>query len=67
MIHTSDKEVKEVAKTISKQFKYVVICPGGNWQPKLWGVKNFVKLMKNIKRNYSNVKFLIVGSLIDCI
>jgi ADP-heptose:LPS heptosyltransferase len=65
MIHTSDEEVKEVEKTISKRFKYVVICPGGNWIPKLWGVKNFVKLMKNIKRDYSNVKFLIVGSLIE--
>ena len=64
-IHTSDKEVKEVEKTISKQFKHVVICPGGNWKPKLWGVKNFVKLMKNIKQDYSNVKFLIVGSLIE--
>ena len=65
MIHTSDKEVEEVEKTISKQFKYVVICPGGNWKPKLWGVKNFVKLMKKIKQDYSNVKFLIVGSLIE--
>ena len=65
MIYTNDKEVKEVEKTISKQFKYVVICPGGNWKPKLWDVKNFIKLMKNIKQNYSNVKFLIVGSLIE--
>jgi len=65
MIHTSDEEVKEVEKTISKQFKNVVICPGGNWRPKLWGVKNFIKLMKNIKQDYSNVKFIIVGSLIE--
>ena len=63
MIHNSNKEVKEVEKTISKQFKHVVICPGGNWKPKLWSVINFVKLMKNIKQDYSNVKFLIVGSL----
>ena len=62
MIHTSDEEVKEVEKTISKQFKHVVICPGGNWKPKLWGTKNFNELMKNIKQDYSNVKFLIVGS-----
>lgn len=65
MIHISDEEVKEVEKTISKQFKYVVICPGGNWKPKLWGVKNFIKLMKNIKQDYSNVKFIIVGSLFE--
>ena len=65
MIHTSDEEAKVVEKTISKQFKYVVICPGGNWKPKLWGIKNFVKLMKNIKQDYSHVKFLIVGSLIE--
>ena len=63
MIHNSNKEVKEVEKTISKQFKHVVICPGGNWKPKLWPAKNFNKLMKNIKQDYSNVKFLIVGSL----
>ena len=65
MIHTSDKEVKVVEKTISKQFKHVVICPGGNWKPKLWDVKNFIKLMKNIKQDYCNAKFLIVGSLIE--
>ncbi len=65
MIHTSDEEVKEVEKTISKQFKYVVICPGGNWKPKLWDLKNFIELMKNIKRDYINVKFIIVGSLIE--
>jgi len=65
MIFTSDAEVKVVEKTISKQFKHVVICPGGNWKPKLWATKNFNKLMKNIKRDYSNVKFLIVGSLIE--
>ncbi len=65
MIHTSDEEVKEVEKTISKQFKYVVICPGGNWKPKSWDLKNFIELMKNIKRDYINVKFIIVGSLIE--
>ena len=65
MIHTSDEEVKEVEKTISKQFKNVVICPGGNWKPKLWDVKNFIKLMQNIKQDYSNVKFIIAGSLIE--
>ena len=65
MIHTSDEENRTVEKTISKQFKYVVICPGGNWIPKLWDVKNFVKLMKSIKQDYSNVKFIIAGSLIE--
>ena len=65
MIHTSDEEVKEVEKTISKQFKHVVICPGGNWKPKLWALKKFIELMKNIKQDYSNVRFLIVGSLIE--
>ena len=62
-IHTNDEEIRVAEKTIAKTSKHVVICPGGNWKPKLWASKNFNNLMKRIKGDYNNVKFLIVGSL----
>ena len=57
------KKLGPSKKKITKISKHVVICPGGNWKPKIWTSKNFNKLMKWVKRDYSNVKFLIVGSL----
>ena len=62
IIHNSNKEIMKVEKIINNQFKYVVICPGGNWIPKLWPSKNFNKIIKIIVKQYNNVKFIIVGS-----
>ena len=62
-IHNSIKEIEKVNKAINNKFKYVVICPGGNWKPKLWPVKNFNKIIKIINKEFNNVKFIITGSM----
>lgn len=62
IIHNSSGEITTAEKKIKKIYKYVVISPGGNWIPKIWSANNFNKLIKNINKKYSNVKFIIVGS-----
>ena len=62
-IHNSNKEIEIVNKAINNRFKYVVICPGGNWKPKLWPVNNFNKIIKIINKEFTNVKFIITGSM----
>jgi len=61
-ISNSNKEIEEVNKRIKKNIKHIVICPGGNWKPKIWSSNNFNYLLKKIKKRYSNAKFIIVGS-----
>ena len=61
-IKTSEQEDHEVKKVLSKNNKYIVIFPGGNWKPKLWSIENYNKLMKLIHSNNQNIKFIIVGS-----
>ena len=62
-IHNSITEIEIVNKAINNKFKYVVICPGGNWKPKLWPVNNFNRVIKIINKEFTNVKFIIVGSV----
>ncbi len=61
-IFSSDKENKVAEKYIYKNYKHVVICPGGNWKPKIWSVENYNKLIKKILIKYNQVKFILVGS-----
>ena len=61
-IYNSPDEIENVEKVIDRNIKYIVIFPGGNWIPKLWPAKNFNILIKKINNNYSNIKFIIVGS-----
>ena len=62
-IHNSITEIEIVNKAINNKIKYVVICPGGNWKPKLWPVNNFNRVIKIINKEFTNVKFIIVGSV----
>ena len=64
-IYNSDKENNEINTYLEKNKKYIVICPGGNWKPKIWPVENFNLLVNSIKKIYSNVKFIIVGSKLE--
>ena len=43
-IHNNVKETEEVEQVIDNQFKYIAVCPGGNWIPKIWPAKNFNNL-----------------------
>ena len=61
-IFNSDQEHEIAEKYIDKKYKHVVICPGGNWKPKIWSVENYNKLIKKILVKYNQVKFILVGS-----
>ena len=61
-INTNLNEEKEANEKISKENKYLVIFPGGNWVPKIWPVKKFNGLIKKISLANKKIKFFIVGS-----
>ncbi len=61
-INNSFKEKNEVNLKINKNYKYVVIFPGGNWKPKIWSTEYYNKLMFFLLEKFSNIKFIIVGS-----
>ena len=63
MFIETNKEEEEIAtKDLSNNFKYFVIFPGGNWQPKIWNIKNYNSLLVKILSKNNNIKFILVGS-----
>ena len=62
-ISTSEAEEVEARHVINDKYKYVVLFPGGNWKPKIWPSKYFNKLIQALNDNFSNIKFIIVGSI----
>jgi len=64
-VHTSKEELAEANYVLNNQYKYVVLFPGGNWNPKIWPIKNYNKLISLLSNNFSNLKFIIVGSAIE--
>ncbi|PPR49891.1 MAG: hypothetical protein CFH15_00915 [Alphaproteobacteria bacterium MarineAlpha5_Bin5] len=62
-IYTNQYEEEKANQNIDKDFKYIVIFPGGNWNPKIWSVHNFNKLLIRIIKNNKKIKFIIVGSI----
>tara|TARA_B110000438_G_C15802582_1_gene645836 strand:- start:1363 stop:2283 length:921 start_codon:yes stop_codon:yes gene_type:complete len=63
IIHTSKNENNEAIQNINKKFKHIIIFPGGNWIPKIWPIDYYNKLINLLNNNFSNLKFIIVGSL----
>jgi len=61
-IYTSREEEEIVKNKLNAENKYVVIFPGGNWQPKIWPSSNYNQLLKLLVEKFSNLRFLIVGS-----
>ena len=61
-IYTSREEENIVKNKLNPENIYVVIFPGGNWKPKIWPSNNYNQLIKKLVKNFSNMKFLIVGS-----
>ncbi len=61
-IETNKEEEKIVTKNLSNDFKYFVIFPGGNWEPKIWSIKNYNSLLVKILSKNINIKFILVGS-----
>ena len=62
-VHTSDYEESISNKNIDPNYKYIVIFPGGNWNPKIWPTNNFNQLMHLLLKKYIKLKFIIVGSI----
>ncbi len=61
-IETNKEEEEIVTKNLSNDFKYFVIFPGGNWEPKIWSIKNYNSLLVKILSKNINIKFILVGS-----
>ena len=64
-IPTNEEETKKVENDLNSSFKYIVIFAGGNWNPKLWPAKKYNETMKLILDKNKNIKFILVGSLIE--
>ena len=61
-IETNKDEEIKVEDSLSQNFKYFVIFPGGNWKPKIWNIENYNNLLKKILSHNKNIKFILVGS-----
>ena len=62
-VFTNKNEETEANQIISHEYKYIVLFPGGNWRPKIWPIEYFNKLIQFLNDNFTNLKFIIVGSL----
>ena len=62
-VHTNNEDDLLAKNEIDSNFKHVVIFPGGNWKPKIWPSEYYNKLIKILITEYSNLKFVIVGSI----
>ena len=61
-VDTNLNEEKKAASIINKNNKYLVVFPGGNWQPKIWSAENYNKLIKKLLSYNESIRFLLVGS-----
>ena len=62
IIYNNKDEINIAEKKLDKNKKYIVICPGGNWIPKIWTLDNYIKLINMLNKNFKNLVFIIVGS-----
>jgi len=65
IIFDNIKEIDNANKILNSDKKYVVIAPGGNWIPKIWPAEKFNQLLKLLSKKYSNLNFIIVGSIAE--
>lgn len=61
-VHTSTEEDIEANENIDKKYRHIVIFPGGNWKPKIWPANYYNELIHLLRNQFSNLKFVIVGS-----
>ena len=64
-IPTSLEEDEIANINIKKNFKHIVIFPGGNWKPKLWSIEKYNLVMQSLLKKYKNIRFVLVGTLIE--
>ena len=62
-ISLNNAEKNEASLIIKNKFQYLILFPGGNWKPKIWPDYYFNTLIHLLISRFSNLKFIIVGSL----
>ena len=61
-IHTTIEEEFVVKNNLNTNLKHIIIFPGGNWNPKIWPIDNYNKLINILIKKFSNLNFILVGS-----
>ena len=56
-VHTNNNEKRIVEKNLDKNFKYVVIFPGGNWIPKIWPANQYNELLNMLCYKFTNFSY----------
>ena len=62
---TNNSEEKIANNLTKKEFKYLVVFPGGNWIPKIWSPDNFNKILLKLVNENKKIKFILVGSTVE--
>jgi len=62
IIFSSKQEDKIAENLLIKDNKYIVVAPGGNWDPKIWPIESFNKLFKILFNIKNNIIIILIGS-----
>tara|TARA_Y100001970_G_scaffold272913_2_gene370225 strand:+ start:933 stop:1850 length:918 start_codon:yes stop_codon:yes gene_type:complete len=61
-IDTNELEEKIAKKQIKSDFKHLIVFPGGNWEPKIWPIEKYNKMLIKLYQSNNKIKFILVGS-----
>ena len=61
-IDTNELEEKIAKKQIKSDFKHLIVFPGGNWEPKIWPIEKYNKMLIKLYESNNKIKFILVGS-----
>ena len=61
-IDTNECEEKIAKKQIKSDFKHLIVFPGGNWEPKIWPIEKYNKMLIKLYESNNKIKFILVGS-----
>ena len=61
-IDTNELEEKIAKKQIKSDFKHLIVFPGGNWEPKIWPIEKYKKMLIKLYQSNNKIKFILVGS-----
>ena len=61
-IDTNEFEEKIAKKQIKSDFKHLIVFPGGNWEPKIWPIEKYNKMLIKLYQSNNKIKFILVGS-----
>ena len=61
-IKTNEAEEKRARNYLQSNYKYLVVFPGGNWNPKIWSAENYNQLLIRLNKINKKIIFILVGS-----